>query len=180
MAEAAKNAEAAEQLRSEIAELKAQGESDRIDFSLQLAGVRNVKAARAILADHGGDLDALREAEPWLFADAPAKQQGGRTGLPNAGTSTDAGKTMRRWRRLAGLDDSTLSTPAGHQALRQATKNIMFMTVNSDAMAVGTTGPYPLQLGIYGICALMIGLYVWYLVRRHKKMAKWRAQQAAA
>ena len=106
VAEAAKNAETAEQLRGEIAELKAQGESDRIDFKLQLAGVRNVKAARAVLADHGGDVDALNEAEPWLFADAPAKQPGGKTGLPNAGTSTDAGKTMRRWRRLAGLDDS--------------------------------------------------------------------------
>ena len=46
MADAAKNAETAEQLRSQIAELKAQGESDRIDFKLQLAGVRNVKAAR--------------------------------------------------------------------------------------------------------------------------------------
>jgi len=106
VAEAAKNAETAEQLRGEIAELKAQGESDRIDFRLQLEGVRNVKAARAVLADHGGDVDALKEAEPWLFSDAPAKQPGGRTGLPNAGTSTDAGKTMRRWRRLAGLDDS--------------------------------------------------------------------------
>ena len=73
VAEAAKNAETAEQLRGEIAELKAQGESDRIDFKLQLAGVRNVKAARAVLADHGGDVDALKEAEPWLFADAPAK-----------------------------------------------------------------------------------------------------------
>ena len=50
--EAAKNAETAEQLRGEIAELKAQGESDRIDFKLQLTGVRNVKAARALLADH--------------------------------------------------------------------------------------------------------------------------------
>ena len=107
VAEVAKNAETAEQLRCEIAELKAQGESDRIDFKLQLAGVRNVKAARAILADHGGDVDALKEAEPWLFAEAPAKQPGGKTGLPNAGTSTDAGKTMRRWRKLAGLDDST-------------------------------------------------------------------------
>lgn len=107
MAEAAKNAETAEQLRSQIAELKAQGESDRIDFRLQLAGVRNVKAARAVLADHGGDVDALKEAEPWLFAEASSPQkQGGKTGLPNAGTSTDAGKTMRRWRRLAGLDDS--------------------------------------------------------------------------
>ena len=51
-------------------------------------------------------IDALKEAEPWLFADAPSAQPGGRTGLPNAGTSTDPGKTMRRWRKLAGLDDS--------------------------------------------------------------------------
>ena len=107
VAEAVKNVETAEKLRGEIAELKAQGESDRIDFRLQLAGVRNVKAARAILADHGGDVDALKAAEPWLFADVPSPQKpSGTTGLPNAGTSTDAGKTMRRWRRLAGLDDS--------------------------------------------------------------------------
>ena len=107
VADAAKNAETAEQLRNQIAELKAQGESDRIDFQLQLAGVRNVKAARAVLADHGGDVDALKEAEPWLFADASvAKQQSGTTGLPNAGTSSDEGKTMKRWRKLAGLDDS--------------------------------------------------------------------------
>ena len=42
-----------------IAELKAQGESDRIDSKLQLAGVRNVKAARAMLSDYDGDADAL-------------------------------------------------------------------------------------------------------------------------
>ncbi len=107
VADAAKNTEAAEALRGEIAELKAQGENDRIDFKLQLAGVRNVKAARAVLADHGGDVDALKEAEPWLFADAfTPKQQGGTTGLPNAGTSSDEGKTMKRWRKIAGLDDS--------------------------------------------------------------------------
>jgi len=80
---------------------------------------------------------------------------------------------------FAGLDDSTLNTPYGHQMLRQATKNILYTTVNSDAMAVGTTGPYPLQLGIYGVCALAIGLYAWYLVRRHKKMVAWREQEAA-
>ncbi len=107
VADAAKNAETADALRSQIAELKAQGESDRIDFKLQLAAVRNVKAARAVLADHGGDVDALKEAEPWLFADAPApQQQSGKTGLPNAGTSSDEGKTMKRWRKIAGLDDS--------------------------------------------------------------------------
>ena len=68
--------------------------------------MRNVKAARAILADHGGDVDALKEAEPWLFAGAPAKQPGGNTGLPNADASTDTGRTMKRWQKLAGLDDS--------------------------------------------------------------------------
>jgi len=46
--------------RGEIAELKAQAESDRIDFRLQLAGVRNVKAAHAVLDDRGGDVDALK------------------------------------------------------------------------------------------------------------------------
>lgn len=45
-AEVEKNAKVAKALRGEIAELKAQSESDRIDFKLQLAGVRNVTAAR--------------------------------------------------------------------------------------------------------------------------------------
>ena len=64
VADAAKNAETAKALRDEIAELKAQGESDRIDFKLQLAGCCNVKAARAVLADHEDDIDKLKEAEP--------------------------------------------------------------------------------------------------------------------
>lgn len=106
VAEAARNAEAAEALRGEIAELRAQGEDQRVEFELRLAGVRSVKAAKAILSDHGGDVTALKEAEPWLFANAPGKTQGGRTGLTNAGTSSDDGKTMRRWRRIAGLDDT--------------------------------------------------------------------------
>lgn len=49
-----------------IAELEVRGESDRIGFQLQLAGVRNVKATRAVLTDPDGDVDALKESEPWL------------------------------------------------------------------------------------------------------------------
>lgn len=110
VAEAAKNAETAEQLRGEIAELKAQGESDRIDFKLQLAGVRNVKAARALLSDHDNDVDKLKEAEPWLF-EATGKHAkdgsagSGTTGLPNAGAASDEGKTLKHWREIAGLTD---------------------------------------------------------------------------
>ena len=111
VAEAAKNAETAEQLRGEIAELKAQGESDRIDFKLQLAGVRNVKAARALLADHDNDVDKLKEAEPWLFEAGGKHAKGGNaggsgtTGLPNAGAASDEGKTLKHWREIAGLTD---------------------------------------------------------------------------
>ena len=103
VAEAAKSAEATEALKSQIEELKKQGESDRIDFALQLAGCRSVKAARAVLEDHSGDIEALKEAEPWMFEDAPARQTG-KTGLPNAGTASDAGKELKRWRKLIGLD----------------------------------------------------------------------------
>lgn len=110
VAEAAKNAETAEQLRGEIADLKAQGESDRIDFKLQLAGVRNVKAARALLSDHDNDVVKLKEAEPWLFEATGKHAKGGSagsgtTGLPNAGAASDEGKTLKHWREIAGLTD---------------------------------------------------------------------------
>ena len=65
-----------------------------------------MKATRVILDEHENDIDKRKEAESWLFADVPARAQGGRIGLPNAGTSSDEGKTMRCCRTLAGLDDS--------------------------------------------------------------------------
>lgn len=40
---------------------------ERVEFALISAGVRNVKAGKALLADHDGDVQALKDAEPWLF-----------------------------------------------------------------------------------------------------------------
>ena len=105
IAEAAKNAETADGLRAEIAALKQQGEDERVEFSLLLAGCRNVKAARAVLDDHGGDVDALKAAEPWMFQDAPARTTG-KTGLPNAGAASDKDAQVKKWRAIAGLDDN--------------------------------------------------------------------------
>lgn len=104
IAEAAKTAESAERLRAEMDELRRQGEEQRVGFELQMARARNVKAARALLADHDNDIDKLKEAEPWLFgAGTGAPARAGATGLPNA--ATDEGATMRRWRGIAGLPD---------------------------------------------------------------------------
>ena len=106
IAEAAKTAESAERLRAEMDELRRKGEEERVGFELQIAGARTVKAARALLPDHDNDIDKLRAAEPWLFgAGAAAPAQAGATGLPNAGAATDEGAQMRRWRRIAGIND---------------------------------------------------------------------------
>ena len=106
IAEAAKTAEGAEALRKEMDELRRKGDEERVGFELQLAGARNVKAARALLPDHDNDIEKLKAAEPWLFgAGAAAPAQAGATGLPNAGAATDEGAQMRRWRKIAGIDD---------------------------------------------------------------------------
>lgn len=106
IAEAAKTAESAEKLRAEMDELRRQGDEQRVGFELQLAGARNVKAARALLADHDNDVEKLKAAEPWLFdAGAASPAPAGTTGLPNAGAAADEGAQMRRWRKIAGIED---------------------------------------------------------------------------
>lgn len=106
IAEAARTAESAERLRAEMDELRRRGDEERVGFELQIAGARNVKAARALLSDYDNDIDKLKAAEPWLFGTStPAPTQAGATGLPNAGAATDEGAQMRRWRAIAGIDD---------------------------------------------------------------------------
>ena len=105
IAEAAKTAESAERLRAEMDELRRKGDEERVGFELQIAGARNVKAARALLSDYDNDVDKLKAAEPWLFSASTAPAPAGATGLPNAGAATDEGAQMRRWRRIAGIDD---------------------------------------------------------------------------
>lgn len=105
IAEAAKTAESTEALRKEMDELRRRGDEERVGFELQIAGARNVKAARALLPDYDDDVDKLKAAEPWLFgAGAAAPTQAGATGLPNAGAATDEGAQMRRWRAIAGIE----------------------------------------------------------------------------
>lgn len=107
IAEAAKTAEGAEALRKEMDELRRRGDEERVGFELQLAGARNVKAARALLADHDNDIEKLRAAEPWLFSAPAAPAPAGATGLPSAGAAgADESTQMSRWRKIAGLPES--------------------------------------------------------------------------
>ena len=108
IAKAAETKESADKLTAEIAELKQQSADERVAYELRLAGARNVTAAKALLSEHGGDVNALKEAEPWLFEAAGTKnekQQSGTTGLEPAGASGKDDSMLKRWERIAGLED---------------------------------------------------------------------------
>ena len=107
MTAAAKTAEATEALNADIASLKRQMADERTEFALRAAGARSVKAAKALLADHDGDIQAVVAAEPWLFEGAERTSQvGGTTRLEPAGMSggSDAAY-MKRWATIVGLDE---------------------------------------------------------------------------
>ncbi|EHF02180.1 hypothetical protein HMPREF1008_00886 [Olsenella sp. oral taxon 809 str. F0356] len=106
VAEAAQTKANADKLTAEIEQLKTQAADERVEFRLKLAGVRNVKAAKALLGDHDGNVGTLKKAEPWLFSDVKPAATTGTTGLEPAGVAKDKDATMKRWRRLAGLDES--------------------------------------------------------------------------
>ena len=102
IADAAKTVESANALAKQIEELKAATDAERVGYELKLAGCRSVRAGRVLLADHEGDMAALKKAEPWLFGDVTG---GGATGLEPAGASKGEGDEMRRWYEIAGIED---------------------------------------------------------------------------
>lgn len=90
---------------AEIARLKESAADEKLGYELRLAGAKNVTAAKALLGEHKGDIAALKAAEPWMFESPFEPEAKGATGLPNAGAAVEAGATLKRWRKIAGLDD---------------------------------------------------------------------------
>ncbi len=101
IAEASKSVESANALAKQIEKLRADTDAERVGYELKLAGCRSVKAARVLLAEHEGDVAALKKAEPWLFGDVVG---GGATGLEPAGASKGESDEMKRWYEIAGIE----------------------------------------------------------------------------
>lgn len=107
--EVVKTSEATKALNKEIAALKKQMADERVEFAL-----RSVKAAKALLEEHDGDVAALVAAEPWLFdgVEAGTSQRtsqdsvGGAMGLEPVGVAGGSDeRDLRRWERIAGLTE---------------------------------------------------------------------------
>ena len=86
--------EAANKMASDIEAMSRANEEERLGFELRLAGALSVTAAKALLAEHGGDVAKLKEAEPGSSPTPPAR--GGATGLEPAGAAKAADKDMKR------------------------------------------------------------------------------------
>ena len=56
--------EAANGLVTDIEAMRRANEDERLRFELRLAGARSVTAAKALLAEHDGDVAKLKAAEP--------------------------------------------------------------------------------------------------------------------
>lgn len=85
--EKAKTEEGRDELKKQIEDLKAEVADERLTHKLELAGCRNVKAAKSVLDDYDGDVAKLKEDCPYLFDGRKA----GSTGLMPEG---DAGKAL--------------------------------------------------------------------------------------
>lgn len=75
------------------------------------------------------------------------------------------------------LTSDTLSTAAGHQALRQAAHDILYTEANSNALSVGIWHQATIVTLVEVVQAAVIALIVLYFVRRHMKMNRWREQE---
>lgn len=83
--EKAKTEEGRASLKKELDDLKAEMAGERVAHKLEMAGCRNVKAAKALLDDYDGDVDKLKDECPYLFEGKKA----GSTGLKPEGGASD-------------------------------------------------------------------------------------------
>lgn len=83
---------------------------------------------------------------------------------------------------LMGLQSPTAAvtaSPAGRQALRTATHNILYTAANSIGQDISATPvPYWLYITVGAVDLLLVCLCGFYFVRRHKNMMLWKEQQA--
>ncbi|WP_099467236.1 glycoside hydrolase family 3 protein [Konateibacter massiliensis] len=74
----------------------------------------------------------------------------------------------------SGLTDETKNTPAGHQAMRNACHNILYMIANSSALENNPSHLYGFQIILILVDVALFALFALYYVRRHFKMKRWK------
>ena len=73
------------------------------------------------------------------------------------------------------MTSDTTDTAAGHQALRRAAHNVLYMVANSDALETATAGiSGTIRTGFVVFDVVVVALVALYFWRRHVGMVRWR------
>lgn len=75
---------------------------------------------------------------------------------------------------IKGLSDEITGTVSGQDAMRQATKNVLYMIVNSDAPTLYKAHLFLLDKIWIAIDVIFGALFICYYYRRHLKMKRWK------
>lgn len=75
----------AAKVKADLEALKSELADEKLNAKLSAAGCINAKAAKAILGDYEGDVAKLKDACPYLFAQAPGSNVGSTGGEPAPG-----------------------------------------------------------------------------------------------
>ena len=75
---------------------------------------------------------------------------------------------------LGSLSDEITGNVSGQAAMRQATKNILYMVANSDAPTLYKAHLFTLDKIWIAIDVIFGALFICYYYRRHLKMKKWK------
>ena len=124
---------------------------------------------------HRADSDVLRGE--WGFKGAVITDCTMAAGTSDVTRSVRAGNDINlNYLQDTAMTADTTDTADGHQALRRATKNVLYMVVNSDVLESthNLDMPSTIRTGciVFGVVAIaLFGLYLW---RRHVKMVRWR------
>ena len=76
---------------------------------------------------------------------------------------------------LGSINNEVADSVSGQLAMRQATKNILYMAANSDAPTLYTAHMLTIEKILICIGLVLAALFICYYVRRHRKMKKWKS-----
>ena len=102
--DAAKTEKAREELKKEIQSAHDAIKEEKLNWQLEKAGCKSIKAAKALLDDYEGDIKMLKAECPFLFEDETPK---GSTGGKPGGALDDKSKREAKAVEAAGLPKGT-------------------------------------------------------------------------
>ncbi|MCR5415778.1 MAG: glycoside hydrolase family 3 C-terminal domain-containing protein [Pseudobutyrivibrio sp.] len=81
---------------------------------------------------------------------------------------------------IASLSDELMDSVSGQQAMRQATKNLLYMMANSDAPELYDIEMFTIEKILWAEFIIFMVIFATYYIRRYLKLKKWKSGEPLA